>query len=638
MATEDQDEALQRLKKKPRSNKAGRPEEPYVGWSFDQRQKAALTEVIEDERPVATMAKKYGLSPNAFREKVKLERATREERLAQARDVLSSTARVANEKRRVPPFEEFVETYWGSWICPDCGVHHPMPDFHKEIIDAVEGPDLRVGILLAPYHSKSSLVTIWHTVYDTVRDPNRRTIIVSKASPLAKAFTSAIVQLLRDPDIYGNSRRNLIADWGPFFDGNGSYVKTDEFKVSCRTTGEKDPTVLALGVGTQIYGRRADIIKFDDVADVESSRNPARVEQLRQWIDREALSRIGRRSKAVFIGTRVNPGDIYSALLPRQGYKWVKYSCIIDESSERVLWPDHFPFDAAIVKRSEMSPGDWQLIYQNVDAFGSGNSFTEDMISTAKDSSAAIGVYESKWRLFAGLDPAGAGGKNSGVTAFTLLAVDLQTGERRVIDHHAQKSMPSYQAKELILDWSQRYPVYEWIVEGNSLQQQLFAQDRSLTQELAKLGTRVRSHQTTGKKWDPQSGVESLGPLMGTGLFKIPWGNGPSIRAMQPLIDEFAVFPLGTTSDRVMSVWFADIGARDHLRRGQLPMFNERATRNWPSHVKKRRRVFDLQSQTVRRPVRSDSPPFGLDPAPRRFVNVPGGPDDANRTLDPKAR
>ena len=606
------------------TNRALKPDPRYEGWSYEARLAAAIAECCDGNTKMAPTARKYGLARNSFNEKVKIERARRSDRLAEVERVapiLDPDALRIGE-REMPPFADFVATYFGHWVCPDCQVAHPVPDFHKDIIDSLEGPDLRQLVLMPPYHGKSTLISQWWLVYQICKNPNVRIILVSKTSTLAKSFLANIWKILTDPDLYVDAKRNLIDDYGPFDKkGSGSKQMSTEFTVA-RKTSQADPTLRALGVGVQIYGFRADLIIFDDVADVESSRNPSRVESLREWMDREALSRIGRTSKAIWVGTRVNAGDIYSILLQRETYRVTKYSCILDDTGEETLWPDHFPYEAAIVKRSETDPASWQLIYQNHDAFGAGNSFTEAMIEAAKDPTRVIGQYiQSGFKLFGGVDPAGASA-TSGVTSLTLMAVDVITGERHIVDHFAQKSLPSWRTKEIILEWSNKYPVYEWVIESNALQAQIFQYDLELIRPLAELGTRVRPHQTTGKKWDPQFGVESLGPLMSAQLVRIPWGNTSTMKQLQPLVQELSVFPLGATTDRVMSMWFADLGCREAVRKSNVPNFGAHMTKNWPSRVKKRRRMVDFANGTTRRPTYEEQSHLARHDTKRKLVNV----------------
>lgn len=574
-------------------------------WSVQRKYKAGIAKILDEDWSVSETARYYGVSRSNLSRRVAIareERAEAEERAAEEVATGAVSSLVPQQIRDVGTFEEFFNRYFGSWVCPDCHVHHEMPDFHREIIDAVESDHRRVLVNLPPYHSKSTLITVWHTVYDICRNPNSRTIIVSKSGPFAKAFLHAIKEILSNEELYENSEGNLIQDWGPFKPDQGGWSEY-EIYVANRTGAEKDPTVLAMGYGGQIYGRRADKIKFDDIATLDNQRNPDRVAHMIEWINKEALSRIGKSGQAIWAGTRVSAGDIYSVLGARQGYKVIRYPALIDDETEQVLWPEHFPYAQVLTHRGEMSPSDFQLVYQNVDVPGLHASFTQEMMDLAKDTSRVVGHYTNGWRLIAGLDPAGAN-KNSGRTAMVLLAVDPDTGKRFVVDAISERQMKAPRMRDVIFDWSSKYPIYEWRVESNGVQSQLVQYNEEIVQHLAKRGIRVLPHQTNASgrtgKWDAEFGVETMAPLFHAELVSIPWAGVQSAQAMQKILEEFVSFPMGIESDLVMAFWFAELGVRQLLNRAHLPMFNNRMRKNWPNRIKRRAAVADFESRTVR--------------------------------------
>jgi hypothetical protein len=569
-------------------------------WSTERRYEAAISKVLDEGWTQSEAARHYGINRSHLNRRVREAREAREEKERKAAEELErGRLPLIRESRRVGTFEEFDQAYFGGLICPDCQVHHETPEFHRDIMREIQSDARRVLINLPPYHSKSTLVTVKHTIYEIAKNPNHRRIIVSKSAPFAKSFLRSIKDYLSRPDLYANSERNLIDDWGPFMSDSGGWSE-HEIYVSNRTSAEKDPTVLSMGYGGQIYGRRADSVVFDDIATLENQRNPDRVANMIEWTNKEALSRIGKSGRAIWVGTRVAPGDIYSVLQRRAGYKVLRYPALIDDETEQVLWPEHFPYSQILVHRSEMTPSDFQLVYQNVDVPGLNASFTEEMLNLAKDTSRQLGHFESGWRLIAGLDPAGAN-KGSGSTAFMLVAVDLNTGKRFVVDAVAEKAMKAPRMRQLIYEWTDRYPIYEWRVEANGVQSQLVQYNEEVIQHLAKRGVRVVPHVTSGhNKWDAEFGVESIAPLFHAELVSIPWAGVHSAQKFQSLVEEFVSFPMGTTSDLVMAFWFAELGIRDLLRRAHLPMFNERLRKNWPSRIRKRARVVNFEDRMVR--------------------------------------
>jgi hypothetical protein len=566
----------------------------YDAWSKARKFEAAEQAVLDEGMTQRAAAEKFGVSRQHLNVRLRDARRLMDERVDQAKREVAARADVAS--RPFPSFKVWFDRYFGGWVCPDCGVHHQLPDFHLEIVEALEAPDARrVLVNIPPYHSKSTLISVFHTVYDICRDRDTRTAIVSKSSRFAETFIRQIQEILTNPELYENSDGNLIDDYGPFKPDGQATWNAQEIIVSGRTRAEKDATVTALGFGTQIYGKRFDKIKFDDVATLENSNNPDRVASMLEWIDKEALSRVGKSGQAVWVGTRVSAGDIYYTLGTRPGYKVIRYPALIDAELEQVLWPEHFPFSQVLIHKSEMKPADFQLVYQNVDVPGLGASFTQDILDQCKDTSRVFGHWDPRWRLIAGLDPAGAN-KSSGFTAFCLLGVDLETGKRFLVETYAQRAMKAPQIKDKIFEWVEQYPLFEFRVESNGLQSQLIQYNQEVIQHLARRGVRVTPHHTHTNKWDPQFGVESMATLFHAEMVSIPWANAPTAQRMQPLLDELIGFPMAQTSDRVMSFWFADLGVRDLLHRAHMPMFSHARV---PNRIKRRRRIVDFQSQSV---------------------------------------
>lgn len=581
----------------------------YAKWTKGRRFDEAVLRVLDSDWTQTAAATEFGVSRQHLNIKVQEERQRRADSKA---DLLKSGYTPTRDLKYTMPYKEWDDKYFGHMICPDCGVHHDTPDFHDEISSAVRGPEQRVVVNIPPYHSKSTNVTIKDTVYDLCMDPDMLTIIVSKSQPFASTFVYLIEEMLTNHEMYLPDA-DLINDFGPFRPERASLWSSTRFYVAKRKNPQKDPSVQALGVNGHIYGRRAHKIKFDDIATLKNQKNPDLVLDMLRWIDQEAFSRIGRNGKAIFVGTRVHGGDIYSVLQKRSGYKVLRYPVILDEEQNLTLWPDHFPWSQVELRRLEMSNADFQLVYQNIDAPGAGASFPADIVEACKDYERTIGQYDPQWRLVAGLDPAG-GKKTSGYTAFSLEGVDLATGNRYLVDQAAFKGFKAPQLKAFILDWSERYPIYLWKVENNGVQDQLVQYNEEIIRPLALKGIRVEGHTTGSNKWDSDFGVETLAPLMAAGMVSIPWGNRETRGRLQPFIEELLSFPLGALSDRLMSFWFSDLGIRDLLKRSHLPMFDESV--HIPNRLKRRRRIVDFAEGQVS--------PLPLHQQRAMFLNSPG--------------
>ena len=538
----------------------------------------------------------------------------------------AETQPVIEEKRRVPPPDVFQRMYFGNTICPDCGVAHEIPGFHDEIMSELTDPvTRRLLINVAPYHAKSTVGTVRSTIYSLVENPNSRTAIISKSSKLAERFVGQIQRYLTDPNLYGDGP-NLIEDWGPFYSPS-QWSKT-EFWIANRSNAEKDPSVSAYGVGTQIYGYRFDRMLFDDIADLENQRNPDRVAEMLSWATLEAASRVGKTGLLAFIGTRIGPNDIYSYLKQLPAYKVITYPCIIDETEGKMLWGEHFPLSAAQEQRESMSLEMFNLVYQNSDLAGEGATFPLDVLEDAKDMEFRCGMYESGWRIVLGVDPAGAGDQ-AGYTAMVVLAADMNSGRRFVVDMTNVKQMRAPQIKDQIIEYCERYPITEVRVETNGLQSQLFQYDQELINKLTSRGVRFSPHITHGKtgsggKWDPQFGIESMGPMFYNKQVSLPYADINSRKKMNQLIEQFASFPVGSENpDIVMAFWFAEMALREMIQRFKLPAFDSRFRA--PARIRRKRHVIDFGEGRGRSPLPGETADPQAQERTVPFVNVGAG-------------
>lgn len=589
----------------------------FRGLSPDRRMKMAVQSVIDGKYNQSEAARMHGVDRSRLNRNLKVAQAAIDDQ--HQRSVAAAAERRAaspapspepvgqapalapalglNETRRIQPFEEFDRVYFGGLECFDCGVHHPVPAFHTEMMETITGPNRRQLINMPPGHSKSTIGTVKSTVYELCRDPNSMTAIVSKSQTLAKKFLYLIAKYLSDPAMYDDCERNLIDDWGPFH--NPDNWSAGQLYVAGRNSADKDPSVAAFGVGGHVYGIRAHRMIMDDIADLENQANAERVQEMLLWCLQEAGSRVGRHGKLIFIGTRVRAGDIYSLLQDLPGFSVLRYPCIIDEGQGLTLWPDHYPIEAAVAQRDSMTPEQWQLVYQNVDTPGFGADFPPEVIVACHDADRVLGQYDPKWALLAGLDLAGAGAQ-SGFTAFILLGVDLETGKRYLVDMVNAKQMKAPQLRDQIFEWADRYPLRELRVEVNGLQAQLVQYNEEILSRLTNRGVRVVPHWTGRNKADPQFGVQSMSPMFYNRQINLPWGDIATRTRVRALEEQLQGFPMARVSDLVMALWFTELAARETFQRSVVPLFDPRA--RIPSRLASRRRVIDFSERTVKAP------------------------------------
>lgn len=524
--------------------------------------------------------------------------------------VRSMTARgdINAPREEVPPFAEFSSKYLGTDVYPhqrhwiDLLESRPPVDVHPAITYEPGDPDLLI-VNTPPEHAKSTTITVNYALYEICRNPNIRIIIVSKTQAMAQKFLLSIKNRLTHPKY-----QDLHLAFGPpgGFEKNSDSWKQDLIYLSseARDSGEKDPTVQAIGVRGHIYGARADLIIMDDCVD---HTNAHEYEKQIDWIQSEVMSRIDQDGgKLLVVGTRLRPRDLYSELrdpmrYPDETSPWTYFAqpavLEFDEDPDKwvTLWAktnmppvsgkgipdkdglyDKWTGPALAKKRGRMSPNLWAMVYQQQQVHEDA-TFPSAAIKGVINGTRNIGIIPKGKAgnrvngmdgliVIAGLDPAG-----SGYTAAVCIGLDTSTQKRYLLDVSNQPGMRPDAIRELIKDWTDKYHVSEWRVEKNAFQTML-TQDREVREYLTSKGATLKEHHTGNNKWDADFGVASLTTLFyghedGNALIEFP--STHQSEGLKSLIEQLVTWypdaPKSQKTDCVMAFWFTELGCRDRL-------------------------------------------------------------------------
>ena len=462
-------------------------------------------------------------------------------------------------------------------------------------------PD-RVLINVPPEHAKSTTITTNYVLYTIVTDPNKRVIIVSKTQGMARKFLGAIKTRLSHPAYI-----KLQTAFGP----NGGY-KADATQWSAdmiylgtgRDSGEKDPTVQALGMGSQIYGARADLIVVDDAV---MGANAHEWEKQLEWLQKEVITRLGRHGKLIIVGTRVAPVDLYKML--RDPGQWsggvtpFTYCAMpavleFDEKPElwKTLWAEtdqqenakddalpngNYPkWDGPSLfkRRSQVSPSVWAMVYQQEDV-------TEDAIFSPTCVAGSVNGMRKRGPLnphapghpkhlegtytIIGLDPAMAG-----ATGAVVVTYNRADSKIYVLDCVNMTEPTPQKIQDLIEEWVEKYKPQELRIEINA-HQKAYALDDNLRNYLAAHGCQLNSHFTGKNKWDVSFGVASMASLFGNtrdgrfqdnNIIELPSNEGSE--GLKTLVQELITWKPDTRNptDCVMALWFAIIRIREMMQ------------------------------------------------------------------------
>jgi hypothetical protein len=478
---------------------------------------------------------------------------------------------------------------------------HPSMKYEKGLANN------RILLNIPPNHAKSMTVTIDYVTWQVCQNPNFRVLIVSQTQQLAADFLYAIKQRLTHPN-YEALQQAYAAGVG-FNSKTASWQATRvTFGDELRESSEKDPNIEAVGIGGQIYGKRADMIIVDDAVTL---KNANEFEKQIRWLTQDVRSRLNPTGKLIIVGTRVTAIDLYKELRSEDRYPgglvpWTYLAMpallTTDENPDKweTLWPaSDAPFDGQTEsdldedglyprwngrnlynERQAMDASTWALVYQQQD-------ISDDAIYDPVCVRGSIDGMRKAGRLvpgnpghprdvngfsfICGLDPAMVGD-----TAAICYAVDRVTHKRYIVDAIKITRPTPAAIRQLIFDWTTLYTPSEWIVEKNAFQSFL-TQDEGIRQNLASRGVLLREHHTGNNKWDSGFGVASMSTLFGTkqfdgkhhrdNLIHLPSDQTENIKALIEQLITWSPTTKGKT-DMVMALWFCEIRAREMLNQG----------------------------------------------------------------------
>ena len=468
------------------------------------------------------------------------------------------------------------------------------------------GDPSRVLINVPPEHAKSTTITTNYVTYRIVTNPNSRVIIVSKTQGMARKFLGAIKTRLSHP-----AYMKLQTAFGP----NGGY-KADATQWSAdmiylgtgRDSGEKDPTVQALGMGSQIYGARADLIIVDDAV---MGANAHEWEKQMEWLQKEVITRLGRHGKLIIVGTRVSPIDLYREL--RNSEHWTggkspfTYCAMpavleFDEKPEnwKTLWPatdqqenelddqlegglyPKWDGPSLFKRRSEVTPSVWAMVYQQEDV-ESDSIFPPAAIAGSVNGMRKRGPLkpdtpghprrlEGMYTII-GLDPAMAG-----ATAAVVATYNKADGRIYILDCVNMTEPTPQKIQNLLEEWILKYKPQELRIEINA-HQKAYVLDDVLRDFCTSHGCQLKPHYTSKNKWDSNFGVASMASLFGevrdgrfqdNNLIELPSNEGSE--GLKSLVQQLITWKPDTRNptDCVMALWFAIIRIRELMQQSGL--------------------------------------------------------------------
>lgn len=614
MATVYRDESGKVTTTDPRNAKVRRDRKVAKAGADIKTRKQTFINYMKNGKSIKEACQDMSLSEAQYKYLRQSDQAFREE-MDKLRLMAAGSGEAEENRKNIAPFPQWCEEYLDTQLF----------NHHLQWVDLLEGREPRnlhesqtyiegdpdfILINTPPEHAKSTTITMNYVTYRICQDPNIRIIIVSQTQEMAKRFLRGIKDRLASEN---KNYQKLQIDFGPEggFDSDSAGWTADSIYVSSSTrdSGEKDPTVQALGVGGHIYGARADLIIFDDTV---TGKNAHEYVKQMDWMQREVYNRLSNPGgKMLLIGTRLAPVDLYGEIIKSDYYgeesspwTYLTQPAVLEFADDVkdwvTLWPKSnrspvsvtgkqlvevdedglYPMHTGEVlrkRRSSMSPRNWALVYMQ-------QSVIEDAIFPLKavngcvDGMRAAGVMQSGapghrtngmagLYIIGGFDPA-----MTGHSAAVVMGVDRMTGERWILDLWTKGQLKPDDIFDKIKELTVKYTINEWRIEKNAMNL-MVTQNREIRNFLGSRGCLLKEHFTGNNKWDADFGVASMSMLFDgweskRALIHLPSrSQDEGTKALIEQLTTWEPLPPGVKTkkktDLVMALWFAEIRARE---------------------------------------------------------------------------
>jgi predicted phage terminase large subunit-like protein len=178
-----------------------------------------------------------------------------------------------------------------------------------ELERLIDGEIRKLLINLPPRHLKTFLGAISLSAWTLARNPSAKIIIVTCSDNLAQDIAFAIRSIMQSPWYQRIFTTKLHKD----------RMRVCDFQTT------KGGGVYAVSAESNITGRGADLIIFDDPLDIKDANNANQIERINQIYDTLITSRLNnpRTGKLVIIAHRLNERDLSGHVLEVGGWHHV---------------------------------------------------------------------------------------------------------------------------------------------------------------------------------------------------------------------------------------------------------------------------------------------------------------------------
>lgn len=359
--------------------------------------------------------------------------------------------------------------------------------FHSKIAKKLEdgykrllkGEDVRIMIFMPPRHGKSDIATQKFPSWVLGKDASTPIMVSSYSDELATDFGQRTRDIMQSPEYEVMYKARLRAD----------------AKAKGRWLTQSGGGYTAVGVGGSLTGRGYKIGIIDDPFKNREEADSTTVRESRyKWYQSTFSTREEGNSMVVFILTRWHEDDLAGRVLrdaaeakkggeAHDDWDIIEFKALATKDSEyrkegEALWPDKFPVDKLLKKRTEMGSYEFSSLYQQTPIDEESRRFKKHWFKYRDWED----VQSKQTYNVLTIDPRGKNDikKGTDYVGLTLNFIDSE-GMWNLIS--TRMKLSATQLIDLMFNWWSKYNLHKIGIEDNQFTQglQVSWEEQSLT-------------------------------------------------------------------------------------------------------------------------------------------------------------
>jgi hypothetical protein len=464
---------------------------------------------------------------------------------------------------------------------PDWVIEHfDLPaDVNDDII--LKQKLLTFILLIAPRMGKS--MTVIHSLINlTIEYPDVRIIYCQGISQTSqKAMGVVMAEMERN--------EKLKELYGPFQADDRPWSHRDGFEVARRTIAAITPTMMPVGINSNVRSLDADIIIIDDPQDLDRAESEATTAKDYSKITTEFMTRREPHTPVLMIGSHLPTlhGDVFVQLedaledlqtegqtvlmRKRPAHNLDKCDPQTQDGHVRhescLEWPEMRDWNFLESQRALLGEELFEAVYQQEARIPGTRPFPPELVK-ADRSQGGIFDPERSWKspmrsclrcggtLYTtlGFDPAAGEGKKASYSALTVLQGCIACQNMYLVDYWQRRQSPELHAST-IASFAKSFDVSHVRVEVNAYQKAL-ARDDTLRAAAREHGFAIDEWMTDDRKNSPEFGIPNLARWMRDGLFSVPAATHQDRQYGKELERALIRYPV-KPNDLPMALWLA---------------------------------------------------------------------------------